>query len=174
MTDDERLLAHARDLLHTAADDGYLTHTSFLDLRQRSLLQPLQRECGREVSLFFSGGYPDAERTLALFVPRYYGAASAEELASTSENLAAQSDVLKKAVAYFNIGERKASNAISNNVYKQQKTTTPKSTTSKPVVKKSAISSNGSKSDNNSVNSHKAGAQISMKDTGNDSDFEKF
>ena len=101
-------------------------------------------------------------------------AASAEELASTSENLAAQSDVLKKAVAYFNIGERKASNAISNNVYKQQKNTTPKSTTSKPVVKKSAISSNGSKSDNNSVNSHKAGAQISMKDTGNDSDFEKF
>ena len=67
MTDDERLLAHARDLLRTAADDGYLTHTSFLDLRQRSLLQVLQRECGREVSLFFFGGYADAERTVALF-----------------------------------------------------------------------------------------------------------
>ncbi len=87
MTDDERLLAHARDLLRTAADDGYLTHTSFLDLRQRSLLQPLQRECGREVSLFFFGGYADAERTVALFVPRYFGAASPEELLKNQPEL---------------------------------------------------------------------------------------
>ena len=80
MTDDEILLSHARDLLQTAANDGYMTHTSFLDLHQRSVLQALQRETGRDVDLFFSGGYPDAERTLALFVPRYFEARSAEDL----------------------------------------------------------------------------------------------
>ncbi len=87
MTEDELLLAHARDLLRTAANDGYLTHTGFLDLHQRSVLQALEREAGREVVLFFYGGYPDAERTAALFVPRYFEAASPEALFSAQPEL---------------------------------------------------------------------------------------
>ena len=77
MTDDERLLAHARDLLRTAANDGYSTHTAFLDLHQRSVLQSLARECGRDVRLFFCGGFPDAERTVAVFLPAFFEAEDA-------------------------------------------------------------------------------------------------
>ncbi len=61
MTDDERLLSHARDLKQRAADRGMLTHTAFLDLQNA------------DVATFYCGGYPDAERTVAVFVPRFYG-----------------------------------------------------------------------------------------------------
>ena len=87
MTEDERLLAHARDLLQTAANDGYLTHTAFLDLHQRSVLQALQRETGRDTDLFFFGGYPDAERTVALFVPRFFETETPEALFSAQPEL---------------------------------------------------------------------------------------
>ena len=73
MTDDERLLSHARDLKQRAADRGMLTHTSFLDLNQRSVLSRIEREQNADVATFYCGGYPDAERTVAVFVPRFYG-----------------------------------------------------------------------------------------------------
>ncbi len=87
MTEDERLLAHARDLLQTAVNDCYMTHTAFLDLHQQSVLQVLRRETGRDADLFFSGGYPDAERSVALFVPRYYEAKSVDDLFDTHPEL---------------------------------------------------------------------------------------
>ena len=73
MTDDELLLSHARDLKQRAADRGMLTHTSFLDLHQRSVLSRIERELNADVQTFYCGGYPDAERTVAVFVPRFYG-----------------------------------------------------------------------------------------------------
>ena len=87
MTDDERLLAHARDLLRTAANDGYLTHTAFLDLHQRSVLQALERECGRDVRLLFYGGFPDAERTVAVFLPAFYEAEDAQSFFAAQPEL---------------------------------------------------------------------------------------
>ncbi len=73
MTDDEILLSHARDLKKQCADRGMITHTAFLDLHQRSLLNRLEREQSAEVQTFYYGGYPDAERVCAVFVPKYYG-----------------------------------------------------------------------------------------------------
>lgn len=73
MTDDERLLSHARDLKSRAADRGMLTHTAFLDLHQRTVLSRMEREQNADVATFYCGGYPDAERTVAVFVPRFYG-----------------------------------------------------------------------------------------------------
>ena len=73
MTDDELLLAHARDLKQRAADRGMLTHTAFLDLNQRTVLSRIERELNADVATFYCGGYPDAERTVAAFVPRFYG-----------------------------------------------------------------------------------------------------
>lgn len=73
MTDDELLLSHARDLKQRCADRGMLTHTAFLDLHQRSVLSRIEREQNADVATFYCGGYPDAERTVAVFVPRFYG-----------------------------------------------------------------------------------------------------
>ena len=78
MTEGEILLAHARDLLQTATNDCYMTHTAFLDLHQRSVLQVLSRECGRDTRLFFYGGCPDAERTVAVFLPAFFESEDAE------------------------------------------------------------------------------------------------
>ncbi len=73
MTDDEILLSHARDLKKQCADRGMITHTAFLDLHQRSLLSRLERENSADVQTFYHGGCKDAERVLAVFVPKFYG-----------------------------------------------------------------------------------------------------
>lgn len=73
MTDDELLLSHARDLKQQCTDRGMITHTAFLDLHQRSLLARLEREQRAGVQTFYHGGYPEAERVCAVFVPQFYG-----------------------------------------------------------------------------------------------------
>ncbi|MBR3552835.1 MAG: hypothetical protein IKN72_05550 [Clostridia bacterium] len=80
MTDDEILLAHARDLKTQCADRSMLTHTAFLDLHQRTVLKPLETEQRAFVSTFYYGGAPDAERTVAVFVPSFFDADNAETL----------------------------------------------------------------------------------------------
>ncbi len=72
MTDDDILLSHARDLKRQCADRGMLTHTAFLDLHQRSLLASIEREQNAEVQTFCYGGCPDAQRVIAVFVPKFY------------------------------------------------------------------------------------------------------
>ena len=73
MTDDEILFSHARDLKAQCADRGMITHTTFLDLHQRSLLARIERERNAEVQMFYHGGFPEAERVCAVFVPKFYG-----------------------------------------------------------------------------------------------------
>lgn len=72
--DDQMLLALAEDKFQQAMDNYMTTSTNFLDLRQRTLIANLWREIGRgqkEVSLEFFGGYDEAERTVAFFLPSY-------------------------------------------------------------------------------------------------------
>ena len=73
MTDDEILLSHARDRKAQCADRGMLTHTAFLDLHQRSVLAAIEREQNADVQTFYHGGFPDAERVIAVFLPKFYG-----------------------------------------------------------------------------------------------------
>ncbi len=72
MTEDESLISHARDLKASCSDNSMITNTFFLDLRQISLLKPLEREEKQYVDSFFYGGYPDAERVCAVFVPKFF------------------------------------------------------------------------------------------------------
>ena len=78
MTDDEILLAHARDLKAQCADHSMLTHTAFLDMHQRTVLKALEKEQSAFVRTFYYGGYPDAERTVAVFLPTFYDAPDVE------------------------------------------------------------------------------------------------
>lgn len=72
--EDKMLIAGAEDKFQQCIRQYRLTYTNFLDLRQRSLIEKMCRELLRgagDVRCVFYGGYEDAERTLAAFLPDY-------------------------------------------------------------------------------------------------------
>lgn len=72
MTDDELLLARARDLKTRSEDNSMITATNFLDERQRSIISVLEKEQNKFTDTFYFGGYNDAGRTAAVFVPKFF------------------------------------------------------------------------------------------------------
>lgn len=72
MTEDQFLFSHAQDLKIQCADNSMITNTLFLDMRQRTLLKPLEKEQNTYVNTFYYGGYSDAERVCAVFVPEFF------------------------------------------------------------------------------------------------------
>ena len=72
--DDKMLLARAEDKLQQCLQQYRTTYTNFLDLHQRSLVEGLWKELSRgaqDTKCAFWGGYEDAERTIAAFLPDY-------------------------------------------------------------------------------------------------------
>lgn len=72
--EDKMLLAGVEDKFQQCCQQYRVTYTGFLDLHQRSLAEKLCNEltCGaEEVRCVFYGGYEDAERTVAVFLPDY-------------------------------------------------------------------------------------------------------
>mgnify|MGYP002234351235 FL=1 len=76
--DDKLLLAGLLDKEQTCEQRGYLTHTKFLDLKQRALCTDAVRLAGATGHALFWGGYEDAERGIYLFYPDYMDAESAK------------------------------------------------------------------------------------------------
>ena len=76
--DDKLLLAGLLDKEQTCEQRGYLTHTKFLDLKQRALCTDAVRLAGGTGHALFWGGYEDAERGIYLFYPDYMDAESAK------------------------------------------------------------------------------------------------
>ncbi len=72
MTEDEALFAHASDLKTQCAETSVVQSTAFLDLRQRNFLLPLEKSESQYVKTFYYGGYEDAERVCAVFVPSFF------------------------------------------------------------------------------------------------------
>lgn len=72
--EDKMLLANVEDKFHQCIQQYCITYTNFLDLRQRSLVEKKVRELGigsDGMECVFYGGYEDAERTIAVFLPDY-------------------------------------------------------------------------------------------------------
>lgn len=72
--EDKMLLAGAEDKFRQSCQQYRITCTNFLDLHQRSLMENLWQELGRgqqDTRCIFYGGYDDAERTVAAFLPDY-------------------------------------------------------------------------------------------------------
>jgi len=72
--DDKMLLAAVEDKFRQSSQQYRITYTNFLDLHQRSLVEQQWRELSRGTSdtrCVFWGGYEDAERTVAMFLPDY-------------------------------------------------------------------------------------------------------
>lgn len=72
--EEKMLLAGVEDKYQQCSRQYRLTNTAFLDLRQRSLAEKLCRELTKgddSIRCVFYGGYDDAERTIAAFLPDY-------------------------------------------------------------------------------------------------------
>lgn len=72
MDEDKILLSHARDLKLRCSENSMITSTNFLDLRQCSLIKGIESFASDTVETFYYGGYADAERVCAVFVPSFY------------------------------------------------------------------------------------------------------
>ena len=79
MDEDNLLLAYIEDKIEQAVNKNTLTFSRFLDTRQRTLAESVCRK-HRGLRAFFCGGYPEAERTVGIFLPDYIKAESLPEL----------------------------------------------------------------------------------------------
>lgn len=79
MKEDALLLANIKDKMDQALNKNMPTNSLFLDTRQRKLAEDLCKRV-KDLKVFFYGGYPDAERTVGLFLPDYIGAEDLTQL----------------------------------------------------------------------------------------------
>ena len=80
MKEDEILLAGIEDKIRQCEDHYTPTNTTFLDLRQRALAEARCRQ-HKGLRYLFYGGFDDAERTVAIFLPDYAELAASDPLA---------------------------------------------------------------------------------------------
>ncbi len=72
MTEKEILISRASDKKTDADKNSMMTNTNFLSVDERSELSVLERKLSDCVDTFYFGGYPDAERTVAIFIPKFF------------------------------------------------------------------------------------------------------
>lgn len=70
LKEDDILLDSLEKKMDLCIEYGKFTNSSFLDMRQRNLAESVCRRRGN-LSYIFYGGYQDAERTVAVFLPEY-------------------------------------------------------------------------------------------------------
>jgi len=80
------LAGHIRDLAGRTAGNDYLTHTAFLTLEEQSFVQRLLRQDAfAGTDRLLTGGYPEADRRVLLFLPSYMDSGMAEEAAEDAD-----------------------------------------------------------------------------------------
>ena len=67
MNEKEILISHALDKKRQSSENSMITHTNFLSLDEISIVKTTDREYNEYVDTFYYGGFPDAERTAAVF-----------------------------------------------------------------------------------------------------------
>lgn len=77
--EDKILAARLEDKARLCSENSMITHTSFLDMRERSVAMALHSSFS-DVKTVFYGGFDDAERTVAVMLPYFIEADSTESL----------------------------------------------------------------------------------------------
>ncbi len=72
MNEQELLISRISDLKEKSADESVVTVSNFLSADEISLVSSLSRVMNKYVDTFYFGGYADAERCVAVFVPKFY------------------------------------------------------------------------------------------------------
>lgn len=71
MTADEKILiAKIEDKARLCSDNSMITNSDFLDMHERSVAASIKKSFG-DAKMFFYGGFDDAERNIAVFMPDY-------------------------------------------------------------------------------------------------------
>ena len=73
MTEREILISHCVDKINSASENMMITSTDFLSCEEKSEIINLHKRYSRDADIYFYGGYGEAERTVALFVPKCFG-----------------------------------------------------------------------------------------------------
>lgn len=73
MTERELLISRILDKKKYAADNSMITNSSFLTIDERSDTKFLEKEMSDSVRTYYYGGFDDAERCVAVFIPVFYG-----------------------------------------------------------------------------------------------------
>lgn len=74
MTDKENLISHILDLKEKSASESVITSSGFLSLDELSQIKSTEKINNKYVHTFYYGGYDEAERKVAIFVPTFYEA----------------------------------------------------------------------------------------------------
>ena len=72
MDEKDLLISRCLDSKKRAADNFMITSTNFLSVDERNIVFKTQREYGADIDTFYFGGYEDAERTVAVYVPKLF------------------------------------------------------------------------------------------------------
>lgn len=86
MNEKDILISHALDMKEKCADNSLITNTNFMSLEELSTVKASERQFSEYVTTFYYGGYDDAERCIALFVPKFYGVSDIEEYLKENED----------------------------------------------------------------------------------------
>lgn len=68
----EILISRSLDNKKRAADNFMITSTNFLSVDERNIVLKTRREYSADIDTFYFGGYDDAERTVAVYVPKLF------------------------------------------------------------------------------------------------------
>ena len=79
MNDKDILISHALDMKEKCADNSVITHTNFMSLEELSTVKVAEKQFSEYTDTYYYGGYDDAERCIALFVPKFYSVTDIEE-----------------------------------------------------------------------------------------------
>lgn len=79
MNDKDILISHALDMKEKCADNSVITHTNFMSLEELSTVKVAEKQFSEYADTYYYGGYDDAERCIALFVPKFYSVSDIEE-----------------------------------------------------------------------------------------------
>lgn len=98
LSDDEQRLLKRVDELYSRADDGIIGFSSFLNMRERFIIENQRHAIlkGDDTSplSFFWGGYPDAERAVLCVLPSYFRYSLSEDDAPSAVFRDELSDVI--------------------------------------------------------------------------------
>lgn len=72
MTENEKLLAHLLDLKEKAAQESIVTWSNFMSMDELSQARKTERFNNEYVESFYYGGYDEAERCVAIYIPKFY------------------------------------------------------------------------------------------------------
>lgn len=86
MTDKEILISKAIDKKKYTFDNSVITYTNFLSVDEKADVVAIERQFNSDVETYYYGGFDNSERTVAVFVPKFYDTDSISDYFESNED----------------------------------------------------------------------------------------